>query len=538
MAQSYYLNHPDQMLSVLNDLVSVGSITFSNDEKQLPLRVKSHLMNMHYFQENPDHIENHLTTDGRLFTTALYKNEHATKTIILISHFDVVDIEDYGELSHLAFRPMELTKELQHHKEKLPADALADLESGEWLFGRGTMDMKCGLVLQMSLLEKAAIENWKVNLLLLTVPDEEVNSLGMREAIPKLLELREKYNLNYTLFLNSEPMFSKVPNDQQYYFYTGSIGKILPSVLCFGKETHVGEPLSGVNAAWMTSVFSEKMEWNEQLCEEVNGEVCPPPTILWQKDLKKDYSAQIPHRSVSMYNMFLMNRNPDEVMAEFKNIASEAAAQMNAFIENKYKVFQLKSSPANKIRVLTYEELKEHACKRTGKEHVARIENFIAKERKGDNRQQSITIIDQLSIICQDLAPMIVLFYAPPYYPAINSTEEPVIKELSEKLITYADAAFNLNLQPIEYFNGISDLSYAGLQDPLESMTTYTNNLPGDEELYHIPFKEMSQFQAPVINVGPVGKDAHKNTERLHLPFAFQELPKLLEHVVHVHTNQ
>ena len=69
-------------------------------------------------------------------------------------------------------------------------------------------------------------------------------------------------------------------------------------------------------------------------------------------------------------------------------------------------------------------------------------------------------------------------------------------------------------------------------------MNTYTKNLPGDEELYHIPFKEMAQFNAPVINVGPVGKDAHKNTERLHLPFAFQQLPKLLEHLIHVHINQ
>ena len=538
MAQSYYLNHPNQMLSVLNDIVSVGSITFSNEEKQLPLRVKSHLMNLPYFQENPNNIENHLTTDGRLFTTALYKQENATKTIIMISHFDVVDIEDYGELRHLAFRPLELTKELYHHKDRLPADALADLESGEWLFGRGTMDMKCGLVLHMSLLEKAAIENWKINLLLLTVPDEEVNSIGMREAIPKLLELSETHHLNYTLFLNSEPMFSKVPEDNQYYFYTGSIGKILPSVLCFGKETHVGEPLSGVNAAWMTSVFSENMEWNEKLCEEVNGQLCPPPTILWQKDLKKDYSAQIPHRSVSMYNMFLMKRNPAEVMDEFKKIAYDAANQMNTFIENKYKAFKLNTQARNKIRVLTYEELKEHACKRTSIDHVERIENFVAKERKGDNRQQSITIVDQLSIICQDLAPMIVLFYAPPYYPAINTGDNPIIKELSTKLITYANASFNMTLQPVDYFNGISDLSYAGLQDSLELMDTYTKNLPGDEELYHIPFKELAQFKAPVINVGPVGKDAHKNTERLYLPFAFEQLPKLLEHLIHVHTNQ
>jgi len=333
-------------------------------------------------------------------------------------------------------------------------------------------------------------------------------------------------------------MFSQVPEDDQYYFYTGTIGKILPSVLCFGKETHVGEPLSGVNAAWMSSVFSQEMEWNEQLCEEVNGQLSPPPTILWQKDLKKDYSAQIPHRSVSMYNMFLMKRNPAEIMDTIKRIADVAANKMNRFIEEKYKIFNLETAPANKISVLTYKELKKLACKRTSKEYIERIENFVAKKRKGDNRQQAITIVDQLSIICQDLAPMIVLFYAPPYYPAVNTSYDPIIKELSQALISYADATLDKPLKPVEYFNGISDLSYAGLQTSLEIMDTYISNLPGDDELYHIPFEEMAQLNIPVINVGPFGKDAHKNTERLHIPFAFQQLPNILEHLIHLHKKQ
>lgn len=254
------LQSPDRLMTLLNDLVAVASVTLSDEEKALPLKIKQHLMSMSYFQNNPSHLENHLTTDGRLFTTALYKHEEATKTIVLISHFDVVDVEDYGDLKHLAFQPIELTKELHKHKEKLPFDARKDLETGDWLFGRGTMDMKLGLVQHMTLLEKAAEEQWKINLLLLTVPDEEVNSVGMREAVPQLLEISKKHELTYTLFLNSEPMFTQTPGDEGYYFYTGSIGKILPSVLCFGKETHVGEPLSGINAAWMSSVFLKK--WN------------------------------------------------------------------------------------------------------------------------------------------------------------------------------------------------------------------------------------------------------------------------------------
>jgi arginine utilization protein RocB len=52
---------------------------------------------------------------------------------------------------------------------------------------------------------------------------------------------------HYTLVLNSEPMFPRYPGDQTNYVYTGSIGKILPGFYCYGKETHVGESLAGLN---------------------------------------------------------------------------------------------------------------------------------------------------------------------------------------------------------------------------------------------------------------------------------------------------
>lgn len=533
MNHTYYMNSPEQMLTLLNDLVSIKSITFDEEEKHLPLRVKQHLMNLPYFQEHPTNIENHLTTDNRLFLTALYKHDKAVKTIVLISHFDVVNIEDYGELKHLAFSPMELTKELHHHKEKLSPEARADLESGEWLFGRGTMDMKCGLVQHMSLLEKAAMEQWEINLLLLTVPDEEVNSVGMREAVPKLLELAKQQTLTYTLFLNSEPMFTQSPGDEDYYYYTGSIGKILPSALCFGKETHVGEPFLGINAAWMSAVLSQEIEWNEKLCEFVNGESTPPPTLLLQRDLKKEYSVQIPHRSVSMYNLFIMRRNPADIMTLMKEVTTEATTKMETFIRHKSP-----SSQAESIRVITYEELRAYACAKSSPEYIASIENAVAKERKGDNRIQSITIVDQIAMSCQELAPMIVLFYAPPYYPAVNTEKNPVIPVLMQSLTTYTKEMFSHKMIPIQYFNGISDLSYCTLQAPLSSMKTYDQNLPGDKELYDIPFDEMAQFKAPVLNIGPVGRDAHQKTERLHIPFAFEQLPKMLEHVIKVHQKQ
>ncbi|MGN1400047.1 MAG: M20/M25/M40 family metallo-hydrolase [Bacillus sp. (in: firmicutes)] len=533
-----YMQTPDQMLELLTSLVSYKSITHSEDEKRFPLLVEQHLMQVPYFRDNPSLIENHFTTDGRLFLTALYKHPEAEKTVVLISHFDVVDVADYGDLQHLAFLPEELTNTLHSRKRDLPEDAKADLESGDWLFGRGTMDMKCGLVQHMSLLERAAAKKWKVNLLLLTVPDEEVNSVGMREAVPELLNIADKHNLTITLFLNSEPMFTQTVGDQGHYYYTGTIGKILPSIYCLGKETHVGEPLSGMNAAWMTSFFTQEIEWNPAFCETVDGETSPPPTILWQRDIKKDYSAQIPHRSVSMYNILLMKRNPGEIMELFYESALEAAKKIETVTYDRFNTFGVTSMTPPKVKVLTYEELKQEAISRTSDAYITSLEHSVAKERNGDNREQAVHIVDQLATICQDMAPMAVLFFAPPYYPAVYSGEETAVQELANTLTVFAKEQFGYDLQPVSYFNGISDLSYVKLNGSLNEMEPFNNNLPGDNELYYIPFEDISRFNAPVLNVGPIGRDAHKNTERLYLPFAFEELPQLLTNVIKAHKKQ
>ena len=55
--------------------------------------------------------------------------------------------------------------------------------------------MKMGLVLHLHLLEMATTEKWPINLILLTVPDEEVNSSGMRAAVSGLIDIREEYGI-------------------------------------------------------------------------------------------------------------------------------------------------------------------------------------------------------------------------------------------------------------------------------------------------------------------------------------------------------
>ncbi|WP_144555360.1 M20/M25/M40 family metallo-hydrolase [Bacillus sp. X1(2014)] len=526
---------PEALRKLLCEVVSWRSMTLTEGERNFPSKVEAKLQGLDYFQDNPTQLLLHDADQGRRFLTALYKHPAAKETIVLISHFDTVNTEEYGDLEVFAYQPEVLTNMLHERLDGLPEDVVQDLKSGEYLFGRGTMDMKMGLVMHMGLIEKATVEQWPINLLLLTVPDEEVNSAGMRAAVPKLLELKEKHDLTYKLFLNGEPVFSQEPGDENYYVYSGSIGKIMPSALFYGKETHVGEPLSGITAPYIASFLTQRMEWNLSLQETVMGETTPLPVTLQQKDLKLEYSVQTPYRSSALYNVFLMERNAEEIMDIFEKVASNAARACNkAYIE----VCKEQSvDPVGEVRVLRYEALLKHAINKFGTDFIEGIKATIHANSEWDDREKSIRITDALMIRCQELAPAMVLLFAPPYYPAVNSSNDKLISQCVKYVKEQGLAKFELPIQQVHYFNGISDLSYVNYQDDGEGWTVFKSNTPVWDTSYSIPFDAMQELQAPVLNVGPLGKDAHKRTERLHMKSAFEEVPALVEGMIKMMIN-
>jgi arginine utilization protein RocB len=68
-------------------------------------------------------------------------------------------------------------------KEVLQIEARNDLESGDYIFGRGTADMKGGGSIQLALFKRySELEDFPGNILLIAVPDEENLSAGMLSA--------------------------------------------------------------------------------------------------------------------------------------------------------------------------------------------------------------------------------------------------------------------------------------------------------------------------------------------------------------------
>lgn len=527
---------PEQLKKLLIELVSWESTTGSKGEQEFPIKLKNKLMQLEYFQSHPEHLTLHEADQGRHSLTALYKSENTDQTICMIGHHDTVPIEEYGDLKPLATKPDEITRafleKLQKNQLPFSERAKHDLQSGEYLFGRGTMDMKIGLALQMRLIEKASLEHWPINLLLINVPDEEVNSAGMRLVVPNLVKLQNEFGLRYILFMNSEPVFTTKPDDENFYVYSGSIGKILVGALFFGKETHAGEPLKGITSPYLASFLTQEMEWNPLFIEESLGETTPPPLVLQQKDLSLEYSTQTPYRSSALYNIFTMKRDAGEVFNLFESVAKTACEKLN---KNYMRICSLYNvQPIGKVKTIRYSELVDYATEKYGKSLIENIKKTVLKHKEWDDREKSFRIAEKLMIECSELAPAIVILMAPPYYPSVNSTGNKLVEDCLEFFTKKAKERFKLDIHRIHYFNGICDLSYIHDNSSNDGWSDYGMNTPVYGETYHIPFTDMQKLNAPVMNIGPLGKDAHKLTERLHKDNAFKQMPVLLDDLFHM----
>ena len=217
-------------------------------------------------------------------------------------------------------------------------------------------------------------------------------------------------------------------------------------------------------------------------------------------------------------------------MITFKEIANEAMHECRKDYEEICKAHHI---PAlNCIRVMEYHEVLEYFIDKYSKEEADELIRAVIEQNGTDERKMTLLIADKLMEYCQELAPATVLMFAPPYMPAVNSSDDELVRKLIEATKSEMHKKYNYDVTNKHYFNGISDLSYVNYNPTDDGWQSFKNNAPLWGETYTIPFEEMQQLSAPVINIGPYGKDAHKMTERLHKKNAFEMMPAVLRKLI------
>lgn len=163
------------------DLVGVQSDTLTSMEIDMAKHILEVISEQEYWQKHKDFCGLYDGNDriGRLIPWALRKGT-GKKTLVLSGHFDCVEIDCYGTLKEVALKPDKL-KERMKELEWNDEDVIKDLNSEEWLFGRGTADMKGGTAVILCELFHAARENLnpELNILYVGVGDEETAAEGI-----------------------------------------------------------------------------------------------------------------------------------------------------------------------------------------------------------------------------------------------------------------------------------------------------------------------------------------------------------------------
>lgn len=536
----------NRIMRILLELCKVPSVSESEGERRMPEKLREILSRTDYFSKHPQNIRIHKIPGDpmdRSFVFALREADPGcARTIVLLSHFDVVDVDEFGAFRDYAFDPEGYTDFLRNSGSvELPEEAKADLESGDYLFGRGTMDMKFGIAAQIELLHHVdeAGEPFPVNLLFASVPDEEANSAGMLAAVEELLSLKKERQLEYLCCIVTEPYMSKYPGDTARYIYAGAEGKLMPAFYCVGKETHVGEPFEGLNPNLLTAYIIEQFEQNPDLADSIGGVYGPVPVCLKQADLKEAYSVQIPTAAYTYFNYMTLKLLPDELLEKMKEVAVKAfekalsltkarAARMEALTDIKLLLPELQP------KIYTYEELYRLCLEKHGSAFEAHMKEFTANAAAGDLRELSVKAVREAHRFCPDRNPMIVLFFAPPFYPHTDLPgEDSLVMQVCREIAGISEKVYGEGLDVDPHFSGITDMCYLQLAKGL-NIEALEKNMPLWGKGYSVPLAAIEELNMPFINVGPMGKDAHKFTERLNLSYSFNTAVELLKETVYL----
>ena len=472
------------------------------------------------------------------------------RTVVLLGHIDTVDTADYGPLEQWAHDPGGLA-ERQDTLAALTPGLAEDLAAhpGEWMFGRGSIDMKSGVAANIAVMrrlaERAREGDMPLSVVLLATPDEENESAGILQAVHFLLHLRQQYGLEYLGALNTDYTTSGYPGDSHRYIYTGTIGKLLPSFLLIGHASHVGAPFDGVDANLLAAELIRDLSMNDELCDVVRGQITPPPVTLKASDLKNGYDVQLPFAAYFYLNVLTFSTEPGELLARLRlraEVALKHGLQHIDEVERRWvgingdtaRIGQLKPRSG---AVLTYAQLRTEVEQQLGLERVnAELAAAWESMPAGlDSRGRCLHLVQRLWMLSGKQGPAIVIYYSPPYYPHVAAA--PCL--LHDVVADVAAVHPELNLVVQEYYQYISDMSYLRLDSGMD-LQALTTNIPTWQEpatpvrpgTYSLPLKAIQELGLPVVNLGPYGRGAHQCGERVLMSYSFDTLPQLLYEVI------
>ncbi|WP_377848607.1 M20/M25/M40 family metallo-hydrolase [Bosea sp. UC22_33] len=525
-------------------LVEWGSETGSAGEADFGDRLAGLLREIPYFRDHPDHvrlIESH--GDPMTHSVVAIVRGKGKRALAMAGHFDVVSIKNYRELAPLAFKPNELlvaliadlqSRQLNEGERR----ALEDFKSGEFLPGRGLLDMKSGIAAGITVLEDFAVDPERSgNLILIATPDEERGSRGMRSLRNALPAIAAELGVEIDAGINLDATSDQGDGSEGRAIYRGTIGKVLPFALAIGHSSHASYPFEGISAQLMASEITKAVEANPALCDTAAGEISPPPICLEAKDMRGGYEVTTPERVWIAFNWLSHNWTARDLLARFERVvrtATNAAVdQFNHHARSYATMLGItQTAPVAPASLISVAELRELLERVGGSDAVARLSVVELQLRSLDDPLAKTRILVDAMVTEAGLSgPAVVYGFSSLVYPSTHMSR-------SERGSDFADAidgariahekAGGTPLRYREYFTGISDMSFFGHRASDADGAYISANTPASELVDKASGNALS---FPVVNIGPWGREFHQRLERVHMPYAFEDLPNLIREI-------
>jgi arginine utilization protein RocB len=539
----------EEVLAFTNHLVNIESIVNTEGEKVIAHSLFSLISSLPYFTNNPSHITKSQTIHDeheRYNVLSFVKGTKGTssRTVILMGHIDTVGIDDYNQLKELACFPDDLMEALKN--EELPTSAKNHLNSGDWLFGRGVLDMKSGVASHLYLLKYYSEhpEELDGNIVFLAECDEEDSSHGVLSALKTLQIWKKEHDFHYVAAINADFVSPRYEGDENRYIYKGTVGKLLPSFFITGAETHVGSCFEGLDPNFIAAELTKQINYNPKFCNEAFGETTIPPVSLKQTDLKPSYTVQTALSAYVYYNFFIHSWSPKDVLTMLKEEAFIAFRNALSSFEERYKQYCSMSGDPYvnlpwKPRVFTYEEMEQMLIQENGDSFLTHMNEFketLLQNIDLDTRMFAARVVEEAWKWMKDKNPAIILFYSSLYSPRIELTGK---TDVEQALINALDQAVETIQPNYEYpiitknfFPYISDMSFIALSDDEEGINAVSQNNPGWGTKHFVEYQDIRELNVPVINIGPYGVDAHKKLERMEMTYSLEMVPNLTNEVI------
>ena len=540
-----YLDCLETVKDLTKELVRIPSIVKTSGESDVARWIYNYYLGLEYFKQYPEHVVLQETINDEIERHNAIAMVRGTKgdsnrTIVLMGHLDTVGVDDFGVNREAAFDPDKLPEVLK--SLNVSEEVMKDIESGEYMFGRGALDMKGGVAGHMYMIEYFSKhpEELNGNLIAIAECDEEDNSHGIISALKILLKWKEQYGLEYVAAINADYSTPYHPLDNNQYVYFGTIGKLLPSFYVTGKETHVGNSFGGLNPNSLIAEINRKIDLNSELCDEAQGEVTVPPTSLKQTDTKVGYTVQTPLAAYSYYNFFTHSMSPKEVIEKVKGKAEEAFDDLLEYMDGEYRKYcemgkhTYTPLPYRK-RVYTWEEFYNELVTIHGDKFRHYLHNFAADLNKTnpsmDLRDFSVAVIQEAWKWSVDKSPVVIIYYSSLFSSRIEMRGK---TEMEKALLDAVKDSIALvqkhSEKPIVvkmFYPYISDSSFMALSDDPDELVALEKNMPSWGTKYNHPIEDILKINVPVVNIGTFGKDGHSLTERVHIKYTFENVPNM-----------